>query len=148
MAAAMMTTLATSSSLANGGMTRGRSTNPIGCKSGAHHRRASSIKVHASSAESGNTSCPVTITKKKGGGVTAGAAAFVASLASAALPFAAFAEEAGSAAAASSTEISPFAGVVDITVLGVVGLLAVQGNKKAEAAKAAQGGKKGGKKKK
>jgi hypothetical protein len=36
---------------------------------------------------------------------------------------------------------------VDITVLGVVGLLAVQGNKKAEAAKAA-GGKKGGKKKK
>jgi hypothetical protein len=51
------------------------------------------------------------------------------------------------AAAATSGEISPFAGVVDITVLGVVGLLAVQGNKKAEAAKAA-GGKKGGKKKK
>jgi hypothetical protein len=33
-----------------------------------------------------------------------------------------------------------------VTVLGVVGLLAVQGNKKAEAAKAAQGGK--GKKRK
>lgn len=41
------------------------------------------------------------------------------------------------AVAQASTEISPFAGVVDITVLGVVALLAVQGNKKAEAAKAA-----------
>ena len=49
----------------------------------------------------------------------------------------ALAEEAASAPA----EISPFAGVVDITVLGVVGLLAVQGNKKAEAAKAAGAGK-------
>ena len=43
---------------------------------------------------------------------------------------------------AAGGEISPFAGVVDITVLGVVGLLAVQGNKKAEAAKAQKGGKK------
>ena len=49
------------------------------------------------------------------------------------------------AVSSSGGEISPFAGVVDITVLGVVGLLAVQGNKKAEAAKAA-GGKKKGKK--
>ena len=49
----------------------------------------------------------------------------------------ALAEEAASAPA----EISPFAGVVDVTVLGIVGLLAVQGNKKAEAAKAAGAGK-------
>ena len=48
-------------------------------------------------------------------------------------------------AARASAEISPFAGVVDVTVLGVVGLLAVQGNKKAEEAKAAGGAK--GKKK-
>ena len=52
---------------------------------------------------------------------------------SSALP--AFADE----AAAGVGEISP-SGVVDITVLGVVGLLAVQGNKKAEAAKAAAQG--------
>ena len=43
--------------------------------------------------------------------------------------------------AASAAEISPFAGVVDVTVLGIVGLLAVQGNKKAEEAKAAGAGK-------
>ena len=43
--------------------------------------------------------------------------------------------------AASAPEISPFAGVVDVTVLGIVGLLAVQGNKKAEEAKAAGAGK-------
>ena len=49
----------------------------------------------------------------------------------------ALAEEAASAPA----EISPFAGVVDITVLGILGLFAVQGNKKAEAAKAAGAGK-------
>lgn len=49
----------------------------------------------------------------------------------------ALAEEAASAPA----EISPFAGVVDVTVLGIVGLLAVQGNKKAEEAKAAGAGK-------
>ena len=49
----------------------------------------------------------------------------------------ALAEEAASAPA----EISPFAGVVDVTVLGIVGLLAVQGNKKAEEAKAAGTGK-------
>jgi uncharacterized membrane protein len=48
-------------------------------------------------------------------------------------------------AASTSVEISPFAGVVDITVLGIVGLLAVQGNKKAEAAKAAGKGAKGAK---
>lgn len=42
---------------------------------------------------------------------------------------------------AAPAEISPFAGVVDVTVLGIVGLLAVQGNKKAEEAKAAGAGK-------
>lgn len=72
------------------------------------------------------------------------AAAVTAAMTGALVALPALAEE---AAAATSGEISPFAGVVDITVLGVVGLLAVQGNKKAEAAKAA-GGKKGGKKKK
>ena len=71
-------------------------------------------------------------------------AAVTAAMTGALVALPALAEE---AAAATSGEISPFAGVVDITVLGVVGLLAVQGNKKAEAAKAA-GGKKGGKKKK
>lgn len=63
-----------------------------------------------------------------------------ASLTAALVALPAFADE-----AAGAGEISPFAGVVDITVLGVVGLLAVQGNKKAEAAKAAGGAK--GKKK-
>lgn len=72
------------------------------------------------------------------------AAAVTAAMTGALVALPALAEE---AAAATSGEISPFAGVVDITVLGVVGLLAVQGNKKAEAAKAA-GGNKGGKKKK
>lgn len=65
-----------------------------------------------------------------------------ASLTAALVALPAFADEAASSGAG---EISPFAGVVDITVLGVVGLLAVQGNKKAEAAKAAGGAK--GKKK-
>ena len=72
------------------------------------------------------------------------AAAVTAAMTGALVALPTLAEE---AAAATSGEISPFAGVVDITVLGVVGLLAVQGNKKAEAAKAA-GGNKGGKKKK
>ena len=74
------------------------------------------------------------------------AAAVNAAMTGALVAFPAFAEEA--ATATSSGEISPFAGVVDVTVLGVVGLLAVQGNKKAEAAKAGGKGAKGGKKKK
>eukprot|EP00227_Mantoniella_beaufortii_P014018 CAMPEP_0197589360 /NCGR_PEP_ID=MMETSP1326-20131121/10335_1 /TAXON_ID=1155430 /ORGANISM="Genus nov. species nov., Strain RCC2288" /LENGTH=172 /DNA_ID=CAMNT_0043154285 /DNA_START=18 /DNA_END=532 /DNA_ORIENTATION=+ len=84
------------------------------------------------------TSTSATATTNK---VTLLAAAVSAALV--ALP--AFAEEAA-AAASTSAEISPFAGVVDITVLGVVGLLVVQGNKKAAAAAEAGGGSKGKKK--
>mmetsp|Transcript_15941 Transcript_15941/g.39170 ORF Transcript_15941/g.39170 Transcript_15941/m.39170 type:complete len:165 (-) Transcript_15941:134-628(-) len=56
------------------------------------------------------------------------------------------AEEVVSSAPAAA--ISPFAGVVDITVLGVVAALVLQGNKKAGAARAAQRGTQAGGKKK
>ena len=107
--------------------------------------RAKSRTASVRRAMAANNKAPVVIAEKTRPAAKVAAAVNAAmTVALVALP--AFAEEA--ATATSSGEISPFAGVVDVTVLGVVGLLAVQGNKKAEAAKAGGKGAKGGKKKK
>ena len=107
--------------------------------------RAKSRTASVRRAMAADNKAPVVIAEKTRPAAKVAAAVNAAmTVALVALP--AFAEEA--ATATSSGEISPFAGVVDVTVLGVVGLLAVQGNKKAEAAKAGGKGAKGGKKKK
>lgn len=137
--AAVMTTFVVQTPCASSADTRSTSGKIISSVSSAHRQRQrarSAVRVHAAS--------EVNSTKLKKESATAAAATLFASFSMAALVvLPAFAEE----AASSASEISPFAGVVDVTVLAAVGLLAVQGNKKAEAAKAAQGGKKGTKKK-
>ena len=129
-----MTTLAPPCASSKCAVTRRGST--TGKNSGAHR----AVKVRAAAADDVHAKAVVLAKKKT---ITASVtAALIGSFSSAfIITLPALAEEAA-AAASSSSEISPFAGVVDITVLGVVGLLAVQGNKKAEAAKAQGGNKK------
>jgi hypothetical protein len=151
--AAVMTTLAQPACAASSAVRSARRSKLFCVSRSAypHRHRTSAVKVRAAAEAVDNTERQGVARTKTHKRKATAVASLVASFSAAALvALPAFAEEA--AAAASAAEISPFAGVVDVTVLGVVGLLAVQGNKKAEAAKAAQGGgkkegKKGGKKK-